>query len=168
MYQFKEVLFFHPQNNIKNNQSALPAKFEFKEETKGEQDVIKTYMNRSSTLSIGCNDSSNSLTIDGTPFQKYINTLPARPVEGQSSHLLHMQRHKTRLIKVKEMLRFAMRQDVVIIRCLFSEQSKDRITQQDLSKIFSNMLQINKKKFTFFIHHRIFGLLGRHRENYYQ
>ena len=157
VYQFKEVLFFHPQNNIKNNQSALPAKFEFKEETKGEQDVIKTYMNRSSTLSIGCNDSSNSLTIDGTPFQKYINTLPARPVEGQSSHLLHMQRHKTRLIKVKEMLRFAMRQDVVIIRCLFSEQSKDRITQQDLSKIFSNMLQINKKSLPFSF---ITGYLG--------
>lgn len=154
-YQFSEMLFFYPKKNIKTNQPASFVKSESKENDG--QDVIKTGVNRSSTLSIGCDDSSNLLTIDGIPYQKYINTLPARPVEDQSRHLLHMQRHKTRLIKVKDMLRFAMQQDVVIIRCLFSEKSKVRITQQDLSKIFSNMLQTNKKSLPFSF---ITGYLG--------
>ncbi|OTG74036.1 hypothetical protein B9T26_07825 [Acinetobacter sp. ANC 4169] len=156
-YQFTEMLFFHPKKIIKINQSVLPSKPEFKE--KVEKDVIEMEVNRSSTLRIGSKDSTNSLIIDDAAPQRSINTQQIINNEGadQTLHLLHMQRHKTRLIKVKEMLRFAMRQDVVIIRCLFSEQSKDRITQQDLSKIFSNMLQINKKSLPFSF---ITGYLG--------
>ena len=156
-YQFSEMLFFNPKKNIKTNQLASFARSESKEHEG--QNVIKTVVNRASTLSIGCDNSKNSLIIDDTsPMPPFNNrNIINNEVEDQSRHLLHMQRHKTRLVKVKDMLRFSMQQDVVIIRCLFSEKSNDRITQQDLSKIFSNMLQTNKKSLPFSF---ITGYLG--------
>lgn len=156
-YQFTETLFFYPKKNIETKHSVLPSNFASKE--KVEKDEIKTDVNRSSTLIIGYKDSTSSLVIDEIPAYRPLNNrqIITNDVEDQPRHLLHMQRHKTRLIKVKEMLNVSMRQDVVIIRCLFSEKSKDRITQQDLSKIFSNMLQTNKKSLPFSF---ITGYLG--------
>lgn len=156
-YQFTEMLFFHPKKIIKINQSVLPTKPEFKE--KVEKDVIEMEVNRSSTLSIGCKDSTNSLISDDAAPQRSINTQQIINNEGvdQTLHLLHMQRHKTRLKKVKEMLNFSMQQDVVIVRYLFSTQSESELTQQDISKLFSNMLQANKKSLPFSF---ITGYLG--------
>jgi hypothetical protein len=148
-YQFTETLFFYPKKNIETKHSVLPSNFASKE--KVEKDEIKTDVNRSSTLIIGCKDSTSSLVIDEVPPYRPLNNrqIITNDVEDQPRHLLHMQRHKTRLIKVKEMLNVSMQQDVVIIRCLFSVQSKGTLTQSDISKLFSNMLQANKKSVPF-------------------
>lgn len=148
-YQFTETLFFHPKKNIENKYSVLPSKSKFNE--KAEKDGIEEDVYRSSTLCIDYKGSTNSLVIDEVPPERPLNNqhLITYDVEDQPRHLLHMQRHKTRLIKVKEMLNVSMRQDVVIIRCLFSVQSKGTLTQSDISKLFSNMLQANKKSIPF-------------------
>lgn len=148
-YQFTETLFFHPKKNIENKYSVLPSKSKFNE--KAEKDGIEEDVYRSSTLCIDYKGSTNSLVIDEVPPERSLNNQQTitNDVEDQPRHLLHMQRHKTRLIKVKEMLNVSMRQDVVIIRCLFSVQSKGTLTQSDMSKLFSNMLQANKKSIPF-------------------
>lgn len=60
--------------------------------------------------------------------------------------LIHIQRHKSRLEKVQGMLKYAMKTDVVIIRCLFYCDVNKAMDYAYFSKIFSTMLQDNKKR----------------------
>ncbi|MHA3081865.1 hypothetical protein ACX1NX_01500 [Acinetobacter sp. ANC 5383] len=60
--------------------------------------------------------------------------------------LIHIQRHVSRLLKVQDMLKSAMKNDVIIIRCLFYCNASFQLTYKDHSRIFSTMLQDNKKR----------------------
>ena len=65
----------------------------------------------------------------------------------EASHkLIHIQRHISRLKKVQDMLKIAMKTDVVIIRCLFCCEASTILAYKDFSAIFSSMLQDNKKR----------------------
>jgi len=60
--------------------------------------------------------------------------------------LIHIQRHISRLLKVQDMLKSAMKNDVIIIRCLFYCNASFQLTYKDHSRIFSTMLQDNKRR----------------------
>ncbi|MDH1857852.1 hypothetical protein N5D44_05780 [Acinetobacter junii] len=68
-----------------------------------------------------------------------------RNFNDQSYRLIHIQRHGSRLEKVQMILKNAMKTDVVILRCLFSCKSSTALEHGEISRIFSRMLQANKK-----------------------
>lgn len=72
----------------------------------------------------------------------------SRPIKAEDEpyKLFHVQRHLSRVAKVQAMLKSAMKTDVVIVRCSFGCNSLFRLTYKDFSKIFSGMLQDNKKR----------------------
>lgn len=69
-----------------------------------------------------------------------------RNFDDQGYRLIHMQRHGSRLEKVQMMLKNAMKTDVVILRCIFSCNSSTILEHREISRIFSGMLQANKKR----------------------
>ncbi|WP_291347905.1 MULTISPECIES: hypothetical protein [unclassified Acinetobacter] len=72
-----------------------------------------------------------------------------RNFDDQGYRLIHMQRHGSRLTKVQMMLKNAMKTDVVILRCIFSCDSSKTLEHGEISRIFSSMLQSNKKNAPF-------------------
>lgn len=72
-----------------------------------------------------------------------------RQFNDQSYRLIHMQRHCSRLGKVQEMLKNAMKTDVVVTRFLFSCSCSTALEHREISQIFSSMLQSNKKSTPF-------------------
>ncbi|MGA4854495.1 hypothetical protein ACPC5U_14655 [Acinetobacter haemolyticus] len=69
-----------------------------------------------------------------------------RNSDDQGYRLIHIQRHGSRLAKVQMMLKNAMKTDVVILRCIFSCNSSTTLEHGEISRIFSGMLQANKKR----------------------
>ena len=69
--------------------------------------------------------------------------------QDPSMKLFHVRRHLSREKKVKEMLKSAMRSDVVVVRFLFEVHTSIVLDYSTYSKIFSTMLQDNKKKAPF-------------------
>lgn len=93
--------------------------------------------------------SQNSISSVQAAIQHDVGNRIVRPLEhttGMSHKLIHIQRHKSRLTKVQGMLKNAMKTDVVIIRCLFSCDVNKTMDYSYFSKIFSTMLQDNKKR----------------------
>lgn len=94
-------------------------------------------------------NSQNSISSVQAAIQHYVDNRIPQPLEHttDTSHkLIHIQRHKSRLEKVQGMLKYAMKTDVVIIRCLFYCDTNKIIDYSYFSKIFSTMLQDNKKR----------------------
>lgn len=88
--------------------------------------------------------SQNSTSFVQTDIQYYVGNLEHK---ADTPHkLIHIQRHKSRLEKVQGMLKYAMKTDVVIIRCLFYCDVNKAMDYAYFSKIFSTMLQDNKKR----------------------
>lgn len=88
--------------------------------------------------------SQNSTSFVQAAIQHYVGNLE---YTADTPHkLIHIQRHKSRLEKVQGMLKYAMKTDVVIIRCLFYCDVNKAMDYAYFSKIFSTMLQDNKKR----------------------
>lgn len=88
--------------------------------------------------------SQNSTSLVQAAIQHYVGNL--EHTADTPHKLIHIQRHKSRLEKVQGMLKYAMKTDVVIIRCLFYCDVNKVMDYAYFSKIFSTMLQDNKKR----------------------
>ena len=88
--------------------------------------------------------SQNSTSLVQAAIQHYVGNL--EHTADTPHKLIHIQRHKSRLEKVQGMLKYAMKTDVVIIRCLFYCDVNKAMDYAYFSKIFSTMLQDNKKR----------------------
>lgn len=92
-------------------------------------------------------NSTSSLQVATQPYVEDRNLRIFDEYGVDTSHkLIHIQRHKSRFEKVQKMLISAMKTDVVIIRCLFYCDANKEMDYSYFSKIFSTMLQDNKKR----------------------
>ena len=94
-------------------------------------------------------DVDQKSAVELPPIKVSENDVIVRQFDDHRYKLLHMQRHSSRLEKVQTMLKIAMKSDVVMIRCLFSCKSSVALEHKEMSRIFSGMLQANKKSAPF-------------------
>ncbi|MDH0032980.1 MULTISPECIES: hypothetical protein [unclassified Acinetobacter] len=144
-YRFNQPLFFKPEVRQK------PAKI------LGEKKRIRLYaqivepssiQSIISPIHLPKNSAASRLLATRLSVQQQKN----QPIQtlGQNDNvpykLIHIQRHITRLGRVEKILKQAMKTDVVIIRCLFYCDVNKAMDYAYFSKIFSTMLQDNKKR----------------------
>ena len=144
-YRFNQPLFFKPEARQK------PAKI------LGEKKRIRLYaqivepssiQSIISPIHLPKNSAASRLLATRLSVQQQKN----QPIQtlGQNDNvpykLIHIQRHITRLGRVEKILKQAMKTDVVIIRCLFYCDVNKAMDYAYFSKIFSTMLQDNKKR----------------------
>ncbi len=144
-YRFNQPLFFKPEARQK------PAK------TLGEKKRIRLYaqivepssiQSIISPIHLPKNSAESRLLATRLSVQQQEN----QPIQtlGQNDNvpykLIHIQRHINRLGRVEKILKQAMKTDVVIIRCLFYCDVNKAMDYAYFSKIFSTMLQDNKKR----------------------
>lgn len=152
-YRFTQPLFFKPESRrqqIKKSSEIIPPEM-------GTEQVDETTLEQSDLIEEAGFQDDTPLDVESTDVEQPEQSLKSieQPVETTSMpikaedepyKLFHVQRHLSRLAKVQAMLKSAMKTDVVIVRCLFGCNPLFRLTYKDFSKIFSGMLQDNKKR----------------------
>ncbi|WP_336943190.1 hypothetical protein [Acinetobacter modestus] len=144
-YRFNQPLFFKPEVRQK------PAKI------LGEKKRIRLYaqivepssiQSIISPIHLPKNSAASRLLATRLSVQQQENqpVQTLRQTDNVPYKLIHIQRHKSRLEKVEKILKQAMKTDVVIIRCLFYCDVNKAMDYSYFSKIFSTMLQDNKKR----------------------
>ena len=152
-YRFTQPLFFKAESRRKQIQKSseiIPPEM-------GTQQVDETTLERSDLIEEAGFQDDARLDVESTDVEQPEQSLmsidqpvetTSRPIKAvdQPYKLFHVQRHLSRVAKVEAMLKSAMKTDVVIVRCLFGCNPSFRLTYKDFSKIFSGMLQDNKKR----------------------
>ena len=144
-YRFNQPLFFKPEVRQK------PAKI------LGEKKRIRLYaqivepssiQSIISPIHLAKNSAASRLLATRHSVQQQENQPIQTLVQNDNVpyKLIHIQRHITRLGRVEKILKQAMKTDVVIIRCLFYCDVNKAMDYAYFSKIFSTMLQDNKKR----------------------
>ena len=152
-YRFTQPLFFKPESRrqqIKKSSEIIPPEM-------GTQQVDETTLKQSDLIEEAGFQEDTPLDVESTDVEQPEQSLmsidqpvetASRPIKAEDEpyKLFHVQRHLSRVAKVQAMLKSAMKTDVVIVRCSFGCNSLFRLTYKDFSKIFSGMLQDNKKR----------------------
>ena len=152
-YRFIQPLFFKPERH----RQQIKKHIEIMQPERDIQQVSQTILEHDVLLEMGspqddtASDFKPIVAVHQEPIVIDIKqqvesiTTPIKSVDAPHK-LIHVQRHISRLVKVKTMLKSAMKTDVVIIRCLFYCDASCQLAYKDFSQIFSSMLQDNKKR----------------------
>ena len=144
-YKFPQPLFFKPESRQNSKKTLIE-----KKRVRLYAQIVQSSSMQSMVSSINYSKDSDSSRLETTRHcadqQKTQPTQILEHTTNVPNKLIHIQRHLSRLEKVQEMLKHAMKTDVVIIRCLFYCDVNKAMDYSYFSKIFSTMLQDNKKR----------------------
>lgn len=141
-FRFTQPLFFKPEPYQKRPEILLE-----KKRIRLYAQIVQPSSTQNAISPI--NHSKNSASPIRAAIRHYVRNAPSQIFEqttGTPHKLIHIQRHISRLEKVQKMLKYAMKTDVMIIRCLFYCDVNKAMDYSYFSKIFSTMLQDNKKR----------------------
>ena len=144
-FRFTQPLFFKPEPRQKSPKILME-----KKRIRLYAQIVQTPSNQSAISLTNTSINSASSRLEATRHSVEQQEIQSIQALGQTDNvpykLIHIQRHRSRLERVEKILKQAMKTDVVIIRCLFYCDVNKAMDYSYFSKIFSTMLQDNKKR----------------------
>ncbi|MFW1945181.1 hypothetical protein ACG93R_16940 [Acinetobacter guillouiae] len=140
-FRFTQPLFFKAEPRQKSSKILME-----KKRIRLYAQIVQAPSKQSTISSTNTSKNSASSRVVVTKQQEIQSIQTSGQTENAPYKVIHIQRHRTRLEKVEKILKQATKADVVIIRCLFHCDVNKAMDYSYFSRIFSTMLQDNKKR----------------------